>query len=337
MIVREARYCSSRFLSLASLYRRGHCYHCRVGDRPLIQFPREGGGPPGWGYLLPAASKPPATYTSEMRAAVCQMRSGEDVPANLLAAQALLGEAAHGGADIVVLPEFFAYLGPDPRNPQVAEELPGGAASALLSRTARERHMWILGGSIHERDGERIYNTAPLFDRDGELVATYRKIHLFDVDLDGQPPFRESATFTPGMELVTHPVEDVRIGLSICYDLRFPELFRGLMALGTELVLLPAQFQHQTGVAHWETLLRARAVENQCFVAASAQWGEFGSPEESRRSHGHSMIVGPWGDVLVQAPEEGSGVWFADLDMAELRRVRKVLPALEHRRLGLIC
>jgi nitrilase len=157
------------------------------------------------------------------------------------------------------------------------------------------------------------------------------------VDLDGQPPFRESATFTPGTELVTHPVEDVRIGLSICYDLRFPELFRGLMALGTELLVLPAQFQHQTGVAHWEVLVRARAIENQCFVAAAAQWGEFGSPEEPRRSHGHSMIVGPWGDVLVEAPEEGSGVWIAELDLAELRRVRKALPALDHRRLGITC
>ena len=272
-----------------------------------------------------------------MRAAVCQMRSGEDVSANLAVARSLLEEAADAGADIATLPEFFAYLGPDVRIPQIAEALPGGPASTLLSTVARERQMWILGGSIHERDGGRTYNTAPLFDRSGELVGSYRKIHLFDVDLEGQPPFRESATFTPGTELVTHPVEDLRIGLSICYDLRFPELFRGLMTLGTELVLLPAQFQHQTGVAHWEQLLRARAIENQCFVAASAQWGEFGSPQESRRSYGHSMIVGPWGDVLVHAPEEGSGVWFADLDLAELRRVRKVLPALEHRRLGLIC
>jgi predicted amidohydrolase len=207
----------------------------------------------------------------------------------------------------------------------------------MLSRVARARQMWIAGGSIYERDDGRVYNTTPLFDRSGELVARYRKIHLFDVDLDDQPPFRESATFTPGTELVTHPVEEMRIGLSICYDLRFPELFRGLMALGTELIALPAQFQHQTGVAHWEVLLRARAIENQCFVAAAAQWGEFGPPEESRRSHGHSMIVGPWGDVLVHAPEEGSGVWTAELDLTELRRVRKVLPALEHRRLGLIC
>lgn len=268
---------------------------------------------------------------------MCQMRSGEDVPSNLAAAQALLEEAGEGGADIAVLPEFFAYLGSDSGIPQVAETLPTGTASRMLSRVARERRMWILGGSVHERDGDRLYNTAPLFDRDGELVASYRKIHLFDVDLDGQPPFRESSTFAAGTELVTHPVEDLRIGLSICYDLRFPELFRGLMALGSELFVLPAQFQHRTGVAHWELLLRARAIENQCFVAASAQWGEFGSPEEHRRSYGHSMIVGPWGDVLVEAPEEGSGVWLADLDMAELRRVRNVLPALEHRRMGLIC
>ena len=265
------------------------------------------------------------------------MRSGADVPANLAAAQALLEEASVSGADVAVLPEFFAYLGPEPHAREVAEALPEGAASAMLSRVARERRIWILGGSIAERDGDRIYNTAPLFDRTGELVARYRKIHLFDVHLDGQPPFRESATFTPGTELVTHPVEDMRIGLSVCYDLRFPELFRGLMALGAELVSLPAQFQHLTGVAHWEVLLRARAIENQCFVAAAAQWGEFGSPGEARRSYGHSMIVGPWGDILVHAPEEGSGVWTAELDLAELRRVRKALPALEHRRLGFIC
>src|SRR5918996_6072378 len=270
-----------------------------------------------------------------MRVAVCQMRSVDDASMDLAAAQTLLEEAAERGADIAVLPEFFSCLGSESRAREEAEPLPGGTASTMLSRVARDRQMWIVGGTIYERDHGRIYNTAPLFDRSGELIARYRKMHLFDVDLDGQPPFRESASFTPGTELVTHPVEDMRIGLSICYDLRFPELFRGLMALGTELIALPAQFQHVTGVAHWEVLLRARAIENQCFVAAAAQWGEFGAPEESRRSYGHSMIVGPWGEVLVHAPEEGSGVWTAELDLAELRRVRKVLPALEHRRLGL--
>jgi predicted amidohydrolase len=265
------------------------------------------------------------------------MRSGDDVEANLASAVALLHRAANDGADLAVLPELFAYLGPVARVPEIAEPLPGGPVAGALADVARERSMWVVGGSVHERAGDRIHNTAPLFDRTGELVARYRKIHLFDVDLDGQPPFRESALFAEGTELVTHDVEGVRVGLAICYDLRFPELFRGLMALGSELIVLPAQFQHQTGVAHWEALLRARAIENQCFVAASAQWGEFGSPDEHRRSHGHSMIVGPWGDVLVEAPQEGSGVWLADLDMAELRRVRKELPALEHRRLGLTC
>jgi deaminated glutathione amidase len=256
---------------------------------------------------------------------------------NLASARDLLVEAADGGADLAVLPELFAYLGPRGRISQIAEPLPGGSASEMLSRVARDRGIWVLGGSLPERDEDRIYNTSPLYDRVGELVARYRKIHLFDVDLEGQPPFRESATYAPGNELVTHPVEDVRVGLAICYDLRFPELFRGLMALGAEVFTLPSQFQYQTGVTHWEVLLRARAIENQCFVAAAAQWGTFGAPEEHRRSYGNSMIVGPWGETLVRAPEEGSGVWFADLDLAELRRVRKVLPVLEHRRLGLTC
>ena len=272
-----------------------------------------------------------------MRIAVCQMRSGADVGANLEEAERLLGEAAGVGADLAVLPELFPYLGPRSGVAEVAETLPDGPACSMLAKAAERGGMWIVGGSLHERDGDAVFNTAPVFDRSGDLVTRYRKIHLFDVELEGQPPFRESATFTAGTELVSHQVEDVRAGLAICYDLRFPELFRGLMVLGVELFVLPAQFQHQTGVAHWEPLLRARAIENQAFVASAAQWGEFGSPEEPRRSHGHSMVVGPWGDVLVEAPEEGSGVWFADVDTAELRRIRAVLPALEHRRLGLTC
>jgi predicted amidohydrolase len=263
-----------------------------------------------------------------MRVAVCQMRSGSAPSSNIDAAQSLLREAAEGGADLAILPELFPYLGPTSRLPEIAEPVPGGPATQMLAEAAAGGELWVAGGSVAERDDDHLFNTCPLFDRAGELVARYRKIHLFDVDLDGQPPFRESATYTAGTELVTHPTEDLRLGLAICYDLRFPELFRGLMTLGADLVALPAQFQHQTGVAHWEVMLRARAIENQC---------EFGSSDEPRRSYGRSMIVGPWGDVLVEAPEEGTGVWFADLDVAELRRVRKVLPALEHRRLGITC
>lgn len=272
-----------------------------------------------------------------MRVAVCQMRSGEEVDANLAEAERLLVEASEGGADLAVLPEFFVYLGPETRIGEVSETLPGGPAGDMLSRAAGEHRMWVLGGSLPERYDGRIYNASPLFDRTGELIAIYRKIHLFDVRLDDQPPFRESATFTAGTELVTHVVDDVRVGLAICYDLRFPELFRGLMTLGAEVLLLPSQFQYRTGIAHWEVLLRARAIENQCFVVAAAQWGEFGAEEERRRSFGNSMVVDPWGEVLLRAPDEGSGVWFADVDPAELRRVRTMLPALEHRRLGLSC
>ena len=271
-----------------------------------------------------------------MRVALCQMRSGEDVEANVVLAERLLDEAADGGADLAALPEVFTYLGSAAGRANAAEPVPG-PTTERLSAVARTRRMWVLGGCVIESADDRRYATSVLLDRDGELVATYRKIHLFDVDLPGQPPFRESATFTPGEQLVTHETDMARLGLSICYDLRFPELYRGLMVMGAEVMFVPAQFQYETGKDHWEVLLRARAIENQCFVAAPAQWGTFGDPEKNRRSYGNSMVLDPWGRVLVRAPDEGDGVWFADLDMAGLRHVRQVLPALQHRRLGLTC
>jgi predicted amidohydrolase len=271
-----------------------------------------------------------------MRIALCQMRSGEDVEANVATAERLLLEAADGGADLAVLPEVFTYLGSSAGRVAAAEPVPGPTTDRL-AKIARDREVWVVGGSLIETDGEHIYNTSTLFDRTGELVAHYRKIHLYDVELPGQPPFRESATFTPGDQLVTHETDVARVGLSICYDLRFPELYRGLMVLGAEVLLVPAQFQHETGKDHWEVLLRARAIENQCFVVAPAQWGAFGAPEKGRRSYGNSMAIDPWGRVLVRAPDEGDGVWFAELDLGELRRIRQSLPALQHRRLGLTC
>ena len=271
-----------------------------------------------------------------MRVALCQMRSGEDVEANVSTAERLLLEAADGDADLAALPEVFTYLGSAPGRIASAEPVPGQTTDRLAT-IARDRSMWVLGGSLIEKDGERIYNTSTLFDRTGELVARYRKIHLYDVDLAGQPPFRESATFAPGDQLVTHETDVARVGLSICYDLRFPELYRGLMVLGAEVLMVPAQFQHETGKDHWEVLLRARAIENQCFVVAPGQWGTFGAPEKGRRSFGNSMAIDPWGRVLVRAPEESDGVWSAELDLGELRRIRQSLPALQHRRLGLTC
>jgi predicted amidohydrolase len=271
-----------------------------------------------------------------MRVALCQMRSGEDVEENLLIAEKLVREAADRDGDIAVLPEMFTYLGTAAGRSAAAERVPGPTTERLAA-IAREHGMWVLGGSLIESDGDRLYATSVVLDRSGELVARYRKIHLFDVDLPGQSPFRESSTFTPGDQLVTHDTDVGRIGLSICYDLRFPELYRGLMVMGAEVLFVPAQFQYETGKDHWEVLLRARAIENQCFVVAPGQWGTFGDPAKGRRSFGNSMVVDPWGRVLVRAPAEGDGVWFADLDMSELRRIRQVLPALQHRRLGLTC
>jgi deaminated glutathione amidase len=269
-----------------------------------------------------------------MRVSVCQMRSGEDVEANVATAEGLLRRAADDGADLAALPEVFTYLGRSAGRAAVAEPVPGPTTDRLAA-IARDRSMWVLGGTVLEADEGRVFNTSVLLDRAGELVARYRKIHLFDVELPDQPPIRESDTFTAGEQLVTHATEEARLGLSICYDLRFPELYRGLMVLGVEVLFVPSQFQHATGAAHWEVLLRARAIENQCFVAAPGQWGAFGREGSNRRLYGHSMIVDPWGRVLVQAPGEGDGVFTADLDLTELRGIRTRLPALQHRRLGL--
>lgn len=271
-----------------------------------------------------------------MRVAVCQMAAGGDVEENMRTAESLVEEAALGGADLAALPEYLTYLGPSSGRRNVAEPIPG-PASERLAAAARSTGMWVLGGGLLEADAGRVFDTAALFDRSGECVARYRKIHRFDVEIEGQPPFRESATITAGDRLVTHQTELARLGLSICYDLRFPELYRELMVMGAQVLMVPAQFQFETGRDHWHTLLRARAIENQCFVVAPAQWGRFGDPGRGRRSYGHSLVVDPWGRLLVEAPEEGTGVWFADLDLAELQRLRLSFPVLQHRQLGTVC
>jgi predicted amidohydrolase len=273
-----------------------------------------------------------------MRAAVIQLNAGgHDVDGNVDVALRLVGEAAEGGADLAVLPELFAYYGSQRRMRELAEPL-GGPITARLADVARGRSMWVLGGSVCElAAGGEVYNTSFLFDPTGEAVASYRKIHRYDVDLPGQRPIRESALFAAGEELVTQQVEEFRLGLSICYDLRFPELYRGLMTSGANLLAVPSAFQQVTGEAHWEVLLRARAIEEQAYVLAAAQWGPWGSPEAGHGTYGNAMVVDPWGRVLVRAPAEGDGVWFAELDADVLRSVRSSLPALAHRRLGTVC
>ena len=271
-----------------------------------------------------------------MRVALCQMRSGEDVEENVALAARLLGEAADGNADLAALPEVFTYLGSSVGRAAAAEPVPG-PTTARLAEIARLRRMWVLGGSVIELDGDHRYATSVLIDRDGELVATYRKIHLFDVDLPGQPPFRESATFAPGDQLVTHETDVGRIGLSICYDLRFPELYRGLMVMEPRC----CSCRRSSSTRRARTTGKCSCVPGRSRTSAS--WSRPGSGDSSatrRRGGVPSATRWPWtrgGACWFGAPEEGDGVWFADLDMTELRRVRQVLPALQHRRLGLTC
>lgn len=271
-----------------------------------------------------------------MRVAVCQMNAGEDVAANVEVAVGLLRQAAEGGADLAALPEYFGFLGASARRAEVAEPIPG-PVSDRLAETARGAGMWVLGGGLLERDGSHVHDTAALFDRAGEMVARYRKIHLYDAELPGQRPIRESALFAAGDEVVTRDVDGLRLGMSICYDVRFPELYRGLMTSGAVILAVPSAFQAVTGAAPWETLLRARAIEEQSYVLAAAQWGPWGAPEAGHRTFGNAMVVDPWGSIVVRAPDEGDGVWFADIDADEVRSVRTRLPALSHRRLGNAC
>ncbi len=272
-----------------------------------------------------------------MHVAICQLNAGgDDLEANIANAERLLGEAADGGADLALLPELFAYYGSQRRMRALAEPL-GGPITSRVAALARDRSVWVLAGSICESADSRVYNTSFLFDRGGEAVARYRKIHLYDAELPGQRPIRESALFAGGDEVVTHNVEGLRLGLSICYDLRFPELYRGLMTSGAVMLAVPSAFQAVTGAAHWETLLRARAIEEQSYVLAAAQWGPWGSPEAGHRTYGNAMIVDPWGEIVVRAPDEGDGVWFAEVDADAVRAVRTRLPALSHRRLGNAC
>lgn len=264
-----------------------------------------------------------------MRVAVCQVNSREDRGSNLVAARELVGRAARAGADLAVLPEYVDYLGPVAEAPK--PEPVDGQFAGYFAAVARECGIWLLAGSFHEAsaDPQRSHNTSLLFDRSGGLAAVYRKIHLYDVEIPGRVSMQESRTVAPGTEVVVADLDGVGVGLSICYDLRFPELYRRLAASGASVLVVPAAFMAHTGRDHWEVLLRARAIENQCYVVAA---GQIGDHQPRRTCYGRSMIVDPWGIVLGQAPDE-IGVTVADLDLDRLARIRAELPSLANRRL----
>jgi deaminated glutathione amidase len=267
-----------------------------------------------------------------MKAAAVQMTSGRDVARNLAEAERLIAFAAEGGAELAVLPENFSFLGADDAERLAAAERPGeGPAQAFLAEQARAHGLWLVGGTVPIRDrNDRASSRSYLVAPDGSTAAQYDKIHLFDVAIPGQAAesYRESATTAPGERVVTAETPFGRIGMTVCYDLRFPALFHRLGVLGVEIIVVPAAFTVPTGRVHWQPLLRARAIESLTFVVAAGQWGEHPG---GRKTYGHSMIVGPWGDVLA-CREEGAGVVFADLDMIELERLRNQFPVLTHRR-----
>jgi len=265
-----------------------------------------------------------------MRVAVCQVNSRADRKHNLQVAHGLLERAAATGAELAVLPEYVDYLGPGGTAPK--PEGTDGEFAEFFSNAARDLGLWVHAGSFHESgpDPRRTYNTSLVFDPSGALVTRYRKIHLYDVEIAGRVSYQESRSVAPGDQTVVADIAGVRTGLSICYDLRFPELYRRLAVEGEARVLIvPAAFMMHTGRDHWEVLLRARAIENQCYVVAAAQIGDH---DPSRTCFGRSMIIDPWGTVLAQAPDT-IGMVTADLDLDRLDQIRTELPSLANRRL----
>ena len=263
------------------------------------------------------------------RLAAIQMSVAPDRATNHERAAAFLEETARDGAALVVLPEIFtcAYA-LDQFRPN-AEVVPDGPTCALLRESVKRLGIYIVGGSIPELVGETVYNTSTLWSPDGELLLTFRKVHLFDVDIPGGITFQESASLSAGASFEIADTELGRIGLSICYDLRFPEPFRAMTLAGAELIVLPGAFNTTTGPAHWETLLRARAIENTCYVAACSP----ASPvdPEAYPAWGHSMIVDPYGEVLTSADRE-ERIIYAEVDGMRLAEVRRAVPVLEQRR-----
>ena len=262
-------------------------------------------------------------------AAAVQMTASSSKAENLAKAETFVRLAAERGAALVVLPEVFSWRGRHRKEPEQVESIPGPTTHRLQELATRHA-IHLLAGSFLEKSGEsRAYNTSLLFSPDGNILACYRKIHLFDVDIPGQVSIKESDSMKPGEEVVTATTQLGTVGLSICYDLRFPELYRGLTQRGAQVVFVPSAFTFPTGAAHWEALLRARAIENQVYIVAPNQIGKnvYGFAD-----YGNSMIIDPWGKILARAPDKEC-IITAEIDLDYLEKVRRELPCLAHRRL----
>jgi len=268
-------------------------------------------------------SQPPARF----KAACVQMNASDDMAANLEEASSLAREAAVLGAELVLFPENVAMMtfGADLIRANACGEVEHPAIAAF-QELARTQDIWLHGGTLAIQVGDKIANRSFVFAPDGSIVATYDKIHMFDVDLGGGESYRESATFTPGDQLVVVDTPWGGLGLSTCYDVRFPYLYRALAQGGATFLAVPAAFTRPTGQAHWEVLLRARAIENGCFVFASAQTGRHAG---GRETYGHALMIDPWGTVLADAGQ-GPGIIIADIDPAKVALARGKIPSLMH-------
>jgi nitrilase len=268
----------------------------------------------------------------QFRVAAVQMTSGLDVAANLEQAGALIAEAAASGAALVVLPENFSFMGADDAaRVAVAEPADTGIAQRFAMAQAQQHAIWLVAGTIPVlyADG-RVLSRSLLVGPDGTVAARYDKMHLFDVSVPASEgeSYRESATTAPGQHVVCAHTALARIGMSVCYDIRFPALFDRLGTAGMEILVVPAAFTVPTGRLHWQPLLKARAIESLSFVVAA---GQFGEHPGGRLTYGHSMIIGPWGEILAECPD-GTGIAQTEVDMIELVRLRRQFPVLEHRR-----
>ncbi len=265
-----------------------------------------------------------------MRVSLIQMNAADDKAANHATAAALIGAAVTAdNPDLVVLPEMFAYHGMSSQGRRAAgEQIPGGETYEFLRGLALEHGITVHGGSYIERDGDNFFNTTVVFGADGSELAKYRKIHLFDVTTQDGREYKESAVFSRGKDIVTYDLDGTRIGCSICYDLRFPELYQALAKAGSRIITVPAAFTLMTGKDHWEVLLRARAIETETYVVATGMWGPY--PDGKGASYGHSMIIDPWGNVIVRVPE-GDGFATAELSMDYIDTVRARIPVAEHK------
>jgi len=262
------------------------------------------------------------------RVAVCQMDSKDDKDTNMTSALSLLDEAAKAGADMAALPEMFTFMGKKDEYCGAAEEIPG-SVTEKLSEKASEHDMWVHGGSMFEvaNEDDKVHNTTVVFGPDGEQKAKYRKIHLFDVEIGDDVVTKESERVVRGEKIVTVDTDFATVGLSICYDLRFPELFSSLANRGADVIVLPAAFTKHTGKDHWQSLLRARAIETQSYVVAP---GQIGDKPSGIPSFGRSLVADPWGNVVTKASDT-VGVITADLDLDYQDTVRRELPSLKHK------